>query len=238
MLEDASADHYHWRCREPFCKGARLIARSEQLTGDAIARDMADKRSRVGIFATSDERRKEQAAFRRVASTLRADHPLYRYLSEKEREAMATAAGALRRLARATETAKDIMTRRESHERKEREQRKRVENEQAFQTIIAQEFDPDTVLLRCEAMADLFDMRDLYGADIRSEVNYFRRKPDKASWSQLVQRIGGRLTGDMFAGGWTLDFEGYWRQWKAKRRVRDAISQAQNKGMREGDPDA
>ena len=88
VLEDASADHYHWRCREPFCKGARLMARSEQLTGDAIARDMGDKRSRVGIFATSDERRKDQAAFRRVASTLRSDHPLYRYLSDEEREAM------------------------------------------------------------------------------------------------------------------------------------------------------
>ena len=237
VLEDASADHYHWRCREPFCKGARLIARSEQLTGDAIARDMADKRSRVGIFATSDERRKDQAAFRRVASTLRADHPLYRYLSDEEREAMATAAGALRRLARATETAKDIMARRESRERKEREQRQRAENEQAFQTIIAQQFDADTVLLRCEAMADLFDTRELYGADIRREVDYFRRNVRDTSWSQLVQRIGKRLTDEMFAGKWTLDFEGYWRQWRTGRLYRAAITEAQRRALDEGDPD-
>ncbi|MBO9471597.1 hypothetical protein J7355_16020 [Endozoicomonas sp. G2_2] len=30
VLEDASGDYYYWRYREPFCKGARVMARSEQ----------------------------------------------------------------------------------------------------------------------------------------------------------------------------------------------------------------
>lgn len=52
-----------------------------------------------------------------------------------------------------------------------------------------------------------------------------------------MQRVGQRLTDEMFAGEWTLDFEGYRRQWKAGGRYREAVNAAQSKGLSEGDPD-
>jgi len=234
-----SSTHYHWDCRVGGCDGSRLLELRQSLSGDCIARDMADKNSAVGLLAKSDDRRKDQAAFRRVASTLDSDHRLFRYLSTGEREAMQTASAALRRLARATETAKDIMARREIREKAERERQDRIDNKQAFDTIIAQSFGRDTILLRCDAMADMLDaVRGFGGGAIRASVSTYRKKLDEGRWTYLVQHTGAVLNEEMFAGKWPHDFEAYWQQWKAGRRYREAVAAAQFKGVRGGDPDA
>lgn len=234
VLADTSDLNYHWRCPEPDCNGTLLVTRNQSLPREAIARDIADKRSRTGVLATSDERRKDQAAFRRAASALSQDHRLFRYLSSVEIEAMKTAAGALRRLARATETAKEIMARREVQEKRDRQRQYRIDNEQAFQKLIAQTFDRDTVVLRCEALANFFETMIGYGGyDVRAWVSAYRNNPDERRWSQLVQSTGERINEEMLSDRRKDDFESYWREWKAGRRYRAALNDAHTRG----DPD-
>jgi len=239
VLSPMTAGHYSWLCRGEGCDESLLESRDKPVTREAIAIDLADKRSVGGQFATSDDRRKDQAAFRRVASTLSSDHRLYRYLSNGEIEAMQTAAAALRRLARATETAKEIMARREVREKAEHKRQDGIDNKQAFDTIMAQSFGRDTILLRCDAMADMLNaVRGFGGGAIRASVSTYRKKLEEGRWTCLVQHTGAVLIEEMFAGKWPHDFEAYWQQWKAGRRYRETLAAAQFKGVRGGDPDA
>lgn len=195
-----------------------------------IARDMAllAAHQPPGAAITSVERRRDQTHFRRTASALRKGHLSYAYLTGEERQALATAAGALEKLARASERVKEV---REKLERERasalREQAIR-DQEAAFERLV-HGFDRDSALDRVLALDDFLTTYRGYAEHLSAAIDDCRKNKPNA-WQSLTYRVG-RLIDEECSFDLSMNrYEAYWREWKASRRVRRAVDTAQKRG--------